>query len=95
MSTATQLSVSPEEQVIGLLDGYTADIKFDPFYYRWYYDLYRDNELLYSGISLTPDSCGLLHISLKALGLIDTGDKLKDYEPYNALGSRLMLIEVS
>lgn len=95
MPDVTQLSVSAEEQYIGLTDGYTADIRFDPFYYRWYYDLYYDGELLYAGISLTPDSCGLLHISTKALGLLDVGDKNVDYEPYPSLGNRLVLIEVS
>lgn len=95
MTDIIELSVAPEEQTVGLLDGYTAEIRFDPFYYRWFYDLYKDNELLYSGISLTPDSCGLLHICVKALGLVDVGNKHETYEPFLSLGSRLVLIEVS
>ena len=88
------LSVAPREQILGLANGYTADVKFDPFYYRWYYDLYKDNELVYSGISLTPDSNGLLNISKTTIGVIDSGNKFESYEPYNELGLRLLLLEL-
>lgn len=87
------LSVEPKEQILGLANGYTADVKFDPFYFRWYYDLYKDNQLIYSGISLTPDSNGLLNISNTTLGIIDSGDRLEPYEPYAELGLRLLLLE--
>lgn len=95
MKSVTELSVSAEEQIVNLLDGYSADIKFDPFYFRWYYNLYKDGEMLYAGISLTPTSAGLLNISLVGLGIVDTGDKNVDYEPYVSLGNRLMLVETS
>lgn len=87
------LSVSPKEQIVGLANGYSANLKFDPFYYRWYYDLYLDNELVYSGIALTPDSNGLLNISKTSLGVIDTGSKHEEYEPFLELGTRLALVE--
>ena len=87
------LSVEPKEQLLGLANGYTADIKFDRFYYRWYYDLYKDNALVYSGISLTPDSNSLANISKTSLGVLDNGDPRVEYEPYNELGVRLLLLE--
>ena len=94
MKTVTKLSVTSEPQTMNLNDGYTAELRFDPFYYRWFYDLYKDEELLYSGIALTPDSCGLLNISNIAIGMVDTDDPVGEYEPYNAIGTRLMVIEV-
>lgn len=87
------LSVNPKEQILGLANGYSANIKFDPFYFRWYYDLYLNNELVYSGIALVPDSNGLLNISKTSLGIIDTGNKYEEYEPYTELGTRLALVE--
>lgn len=94
MKTAVKLSVSSEPQTMNLNDGYTAELRFDPFYYRWFYDLYKEDELLYSGIALTPDSCGLLNICNVAIGMVDTGMPEGEYEPYNALGTRLNIVEV-
>lgn len=94
MKTGIKLSVTSEPQILGLANGYTADLRFDPFYYRWYYDLYKDNELIYAGIALTPDTCGLNDISAVALGIIDMKEPEGEYEPYNALGTRLQIVEV-
>ena len=94
MKTGISLAVSSEPQVIGLANGYTANLQFDPFYYRWYYSLYKDNELVYSGIAMTPDTCGLLNISKVALGMVDTKEPSGEYEPYNAIGTRLLVVEV-
>lgn len=94
MKTAFKLSVSSEPQTMNLNDGYTAELRFDPFYYRWFYDLYHEEELLYSGIALTPDSCGLLNINNISIGMVDTGVPAGTYEPYNAIGTRLNIVEV-
>lgn len=88
------LTVASEEKLITLQDGYVAHLRFDLVYKRWYYDLYRDGELVYAGISLTPDSCSLLGISDYFLGLIDQVPNDQDYEPYLELGSKLGLLEV-
>jgi hypothetical protein len=91
----TELKVGSKEQKILLSNGYSADIKFDVFYKRWYYDLYKDGELKYAGIALNVNTVGLFNISPVSLGLIDiVGDK-EEYEPYNELGTRLMLVEVT
>lgn len=94
MKTGIELSVTSEPQILGLTNGYTADLRFDPFYYRWYYDLYKDNTLIYSGIALTPDTCGLNDICNVALGIVDTKEPEGDYEPYNSIGTRLQIVEV-
>ena len=94
MKTISTLSISSEPQSMNLANGYVAELRFDPFYYRWFYDLYKEGELLYAGIALTPDSCGLLNISDAAIGMLDTENPAGDYEPYNAIGTRLMIIEV-
>lgn len=88
------LNVESKEKAITLRDGYVADIRFDLVYKRWYYDLYKDGELLYAGISLTPNSCGLLKINDYCLGLMDRVPDEEEYEPYVELGSKLGLLEV-
>lgn len=93
--TINELVVASEEQKLSLPNGYSADIKFDPFYKRWYYNLYQNNELLYAGIALNPDSAPLLDFTNYSLGLIDKLDSNVPYEPYSELGSRLGLIEIT
>lgn len=93
--TLNELVVSSKEQKLTLNNGYTAEIKFDPFYKRWYYDLYQYNELLYAGVALNPDSAPLMDFTDYSLGLIDKLDTKPDYEPYSELGSRLGLIEIT
>lgn len=88
------LSVSSAEQTIALYDGYTAVIKFDLIYKRWYYDLYQNGVLRYAGISLTPDTAGLYEISPYSLAVVDRSEDKGFYEPYNELGARLGLLEV-
>lgn len=90
-----ELVVASQEQKLSLSNGYTADIKFDPFYKRWYYDLYQNNELLYAGVALNPDSTPLLNFTNYSLGMIDKLDNTAFYEPYCELGSRLGLIEIT
>lgn len=89
------LTISSEEQTITLLDGYTADIKFDACYKRWYYDLYYYGELIAAGIALNPDTAPLLGFFGDSLGLIDSGDARDTYEPYTELGGRLELVEIA
>lgn len=89
------LTISSEEQTITLLDGYTADIKFDACYKRWYYDLYYYGELIAAGIALNPDTAPLLGFFGDSLGLIDSGDARDTYEPYAELGGRLELVEIA
>lgn len=91
----TKLEVGSKEQTIVLSNGYTADIKFDVFYKRWYYDLYKNGELKFAGVALNVNTVGLFNMSPVSLGLIDiVGDKA-EYEPYDELGMRLMLVEVA
>lgn len=91
----TKLEVGSKEQTIVLSNGYTADIKFDVFYKRWYYDLYKNGELKFAGVALNVNTVGLFNMSPVSLGLIDiVGDKT-EYEPYDELGMRLMLVEVA
>ena len=90
-----ELVVSSDEQVIALSDGKSARLYFDPFYKRWYYNMYdNENNIMYAGIALNPDTMPLQNISPYYLGLID---KMDDgfYEPFNELGSRLGLLEVA
>ena len=86
--TINELVVSSEEQKL------TLSIKFDPFYKRWYYDLYLNNELLYAGVALNPDSAPLMQFTNYSLGLIDKMNDKLFYEPFAELGSRLGLIEI-
>lgn len=90
----SSLLVASKEQKISLSGGFYADIRFDPFYKRWYYNLYENNELVAAGISLTPDSAGLLDITKVSLGVIERNPTKGDYEPYYQLGDILDLIEI-
>lgn len=94
MIQINELVVSSKEQKLTLKDGYSVDIKFDPFYKRWYYNLYQYDEILYAGIALNPDSMPLFDFTDYSLGLIDKIDGNSFYEPYSELGSRLGLIEI-
>lgn len=91
--TFQELVVASEEQTLSLLDGYSAVIKFDPFYKRWYYDLYQGESLVYAGVALNPDTLPLGRFNNYSLGLIDKIADGSFYEPYNELGSRLGLVE--
>lgn len=88
------LTVASEEQNITMLDGYSAEIKFDACYKRWYYNLYYYDELVAAGIALNADTAPLLGFFNDSLGLIDTGGK-EAYEPYEELGNRLKLVEIT
>lgn len=92
--TINELSVSSEEQNIFLSNGYSATIRFDMIYKRWFFDLYLGGELLYAGLTLTPDTAALAGISDLTLGLVDYSDDKKEYEPFNELGARLALMEI-
>jgi len=93
--TVSELVVSSEPQQLTLLNGYTANIFFDPYYKRWYYDLYRDGNIVYAGIALDPDTFPLKGFTDYSLGIIDQISGKVFYEPYNELGSRLSLLEVA
>lgn len=92
--TFTSLVVESKEQVVSLTDGYVADIKFDPFYKRWYYNLYANAVMVAAGITLTPDSAGLLNIRPVSLGIIDRAESGTTYEAYDELGGILDLVEI-
>lgn len=89
-----ELVVASKEQRLTLLNGYFADIKFDPFYKRWYYDLYQGTKLLFAGVPLVPNTLPLRGITNYYLGCLERGNPHEFYEPYDELGGRLALIEV-
>lgn len=93
--TVYDLTLSSEEQNITMLDGYSAEIRFDACYKRWYYNLYRYGEIVAAGVALNPDTAPLLGFVNDSLGIIDTGNKKEIYEPYVELGERLKLVEIS
>ena len=93
--TIYELTLSSEEQNITLLDGYSAEIRFDACYKRWYYNLYYYGEPVAMGVALNPDTAPLLYYSNDSLGMIDTGSKKVTYEPYAELGQRLQLVEIT
>lgn len=93
--TIYELTLSSEEQNITMLDGYSAEIRFDACYKRWYYNLYYYGELIAAGVALNPDTAPLLGFTGDSLGLIDTGNKKDVYEPYEELGGRLQLVEIA
>lgn len=88
------LGIAAKEQTVTLANGMTADIKFDPFYYRWYANYYSDGELVACGVALDPNTAGVLDILPVSLGVVDTGDPKVKYEPYEQLGNRLAVIEI-
>lgn len=94
MATVNNLIVASEEQWLQLSGGYNADIKFDYIYKRWYYDLYKENELICAGISLTKDCPTLKGISTVYLTTVENLQNNVDYEPFSELGGILMLVEV-
>jgi hypothetical protein len=95
MATAVSLLVSSEPQWVSLNNNYYADIKFDYIYKRWYYDLYKNDELVCAGISLTKDCPTLKGISSIYLGVVENIANKTEYEPFVELGKKLMLIEVT
>lgn len=92
--TYSSLGVTPQEQTLTLSENNTVEIKFDPFYFRWYGNFYSDGVLVAAGIALDPDTAGLLNIRDVCIGILDTGDKNVAYEPYEQLGDRLAVIEI-
>lgn len=95
MRAISELTVPSEEQTLNLLNGYTAEIKFDAVYKRWYFNLYNLGEPVAMGIALNADTAPLLGYTNDSLGLVDSvGDK-EPYEPFNELGTRLSLMEIT
>ena len=92
--TITSLGVESNEQYLNLSNDMSINIRFDPFYYRWYADYYEDGDLVAAGIALDPNTFGLLNIRQTFCGLVDTGDPKTQYEPYEQLGNRLAVIEI-
>lgn len=90
----TSLGVESKEQYLNLSNNISVNIRFDPFYYRWYADYYEDGELIAAGVALDPDTFGLADIRRTYCGVIDTGNKKVSYEPYEQLGDRLAVIEI-
>lgn len=93
--TVNELLVSSEEQIVQLQDGTTARLYFDPFYKRWYYNVYDNTgEIQYAGIALDPDTAPLKNIAPHYIAMVDKMSDGLFYEPYNELGSRLGVLEV-
>lgn len=92
--TVNELVVASEEQQLSLADGHVANIFFDPYYKRWYYNLYQNGILKYAGIALDPDTAALQGFTTYYLAIIDQISDKSFYEPFNELGSRLGLLEV-
>lgn len=92
--TLNELIVSSEEQTLKLSGGYSAKILFDPYYKRWYYNLYNGNAIVYAGIPLDPNTAPLAGFTDYYLGCVDKLANNEPYEPYDELGSRLGVIEV-
>ena len=88
------LGIAPKEQTLALSEDRTVEIRFDPFYYRWYGNFYANGELVAAGIALDPNTAGLLNIEPVCLAIYDTGNPKEKYEPYEQLGDRLAVIEV-
>lgn len=88
------LGVASEEQALNLSNDVSVSIKFDPYYYRWYANYYRNGELIAAGIALDPNTFGLHDIQDVYCGILDTGDPKVEYEPFEELGNRLAVIEV-
>lgn len=92
--TFNSLGVAPKEQTLALSQDYSAEIKFDPFYFRWYCNLYSGDDIVAAGIALDPNTAGLLDITPVCLAVYDAGNPKETYEPYEELGNRLAVIEV-
>lgn len=93
--TVYEVTVSSEEQVLSLSNGWEAEIFFDRCYKRWYYNLYSDSVLVAAGIALNPDTAPLLGFTNESLGLVENVKKGVKYEPFLELGSGLLLMEIS
>lgn len=93
--TVNELVVGSEPQRIMISSESYADILFDPYYKRWYYNLYEDGQIKYAGFVLDPDTASLLGFTDEFLACVDKLDNKEQYEPYNELGSRLGLLEVT
>ena len=94
--TINELVVSSKEQIIALSDGKSVRLYFDPFYKRWYYNMYdENNNIMYAGIALGPDTAPLKNFTPYYISMVDKMSDNKPYEPFNELGSRLGLLEVS
>ena len=94
MATVSTLIVSSEEQWLSLTDDFVANIKFDYIYKRWYYDLYKNDEIVYTGIPLTKDGPTLKGISNVYLAIVENNEYKVEYEPFAELGGILTLVEV-
>ena len=89
-----QLTVSSEEQTVTLTDGFSAEILFDRCYKRWYYNLYKDGVLVAAGIALNPDTAPLFGYVDDSLGLANNIKKGVEYEPFDELGTGLLLMAI-
>lgn len=88
------LGVAPKEQTLALSEENSVEIRFDPFYYRWYGNFYSSGTLVAAGVALDPNTAGLLDILAVSIAIYDSGDPKVKYEPYEELGDRLAVIEV-
>lgn len=88
------LGVQSQEQTLNLSDSTKINIRFDPFYYRWYGDYYQDGVLVAAGIALDPNTFGCKDILGSSCGIVDIGDPKEEYEPYEQLGNRLAVIQI-
>ena len=88
------LGVAPKEQTLALSEENSVEIRFDPFYYRWYGNFYASGALVAAGVALDPNTAGLLDILAVSIAIYDSGDPKVKYEPYEELGDRLAVIEV-
>ena len=94
MATVNKLIVGSEEQWLQLSSGYSADIKFDYIYKRWYYDLYFDEALVCAGVALNKDSPTLKGMSPVYLAVVEDNDNNVQFEPFSDLGGILVLMEI-
>lgn len=93
--TLTDLGVTAKEQTVYLQGGYSAALRFDMIYKRWFCDLYHEGVLVYAGIPLTIDTAPLNGISPVSVCVVDLSYSKEEYEPFAELGSRLALMELA
>lgn len=93
--TLTELGVTAKEQTVYLQGGYSAALRFDMIYKRWFCDMYYEGEIVYAGVPLVVDSAPLNGISPVSVCLVDLSDSKEEYEPFAELGSRLALMELA
>jgi hypothetical protein len=94
MAETSSLIVVSEEQWLQLSGNYSANIKFDYIYKRWYYDLYLNEDVVFAGIPLTKDCPTLKGISPVYLATVENNVNNIEYEPFTELGGILLLVEV-